>query len=87
MPTALVFVQPDVGSALVYVAALAAVLFIAGTRWLDLAWLVAAAALFAIVVLWAAPAAGYEILKPYQVERLTSASRTPTRIRAARPTT
>ncbi|MGZ8694191.1 MAG: rod shape-determining protein RodA [Gaiellaceae bacterium] len=72
VPTTLVFVQPDVGSALVYIAVLAAVLFIAGTRWLDLAWLVAAAALIAILVLWAAPAAGYDILKPYQVQRLTS---------------
>jgi rod shape determining protein RodA len=72
VPTALVFLQPDVGSALVYLAILAAVLFIAGTRWLDLAWLLAAAALIATVVLWAAPAAGYDILKPYQVQRLTS---------------
>jgi rod shape determining protein RodA len=72
VPTALVFLQPDVGSALVYLAILAAVLFIAGTRWLDLAWLLTVAALVAIVVLWAAPAAGYDILKPYQVERLTS---------------
>ena len=72
VPTALVFLQPDVGSALVYLAVLGAVLFIAGTRWLDLAWLLAAAALIAIVVLWAAPSAGYDILKPYQVQRLTS---------------
>ena len=32
----LVFMQPDFGTALVYVAALAAVLFVAGTRWLHL---------------------------------------------------
>ena len=72
IPTGLVFLQPDVGSALVYLAILAAVLFIAGTRWLDLTWLLAAAVLIGTVVLWAAPAAGYDILKPYQVERLTS---------------
>jgi len=72
VPTALVFLQPDVGSALVYLAVLGAVLFIAGTRWLDLTWLLAAAALIAILVLWAAPSAGYDILKPYQVQRLTS---------------
>jgi rod shape determining protein RodA len=72
VPTALVFLQPDVGSALVYLAVLASVLFIAGTRWLDLAWLLAAAALVSVVVLWGAPAAGYDILKPYQVQRLTS---------------
>jgi rod shape determining protein RodA len=72
VPTALVFLQPDVGSALVYLAVLGAVLFIAGTRWLDLAWLTAAAALIAILVLWAAPSAGFDVLKPYQVQRLTS---------------
>ena len=33
----LVFVQPDAGTALVYIAALAAVLFVAGVRWLHLA--------------------------------------------------
>ena len=32
-PIVLVFVQPDIGTALVYVAALAALLFVAGTRW------------------------------------------------------
>ena len=43
-PMLLVFMQPDLGTALVYTAALAAVLFIAGTRWLHLALLVALAA-------------------------------------------
>ena len=36
-PIVLVFAQPDLGSALVYVAALGACLFIAGTRWSHLA--------------------------------------------------
>ena len=71
-PVALVFLQPDVGSALVYLAALGAVLFVAGTRWLDLAWLLGVAALVAVAVLWAAPAVGVDILKPYQVQRLTA---------------
>ena len=35
-PIFLVFIQPDIGTALVYAAALAAVLFIAGVRWLHL---------------------------------------------------
>ena len=39
----LVFLQPDLGTALVYIAALAAVLFVAGTRWLHLALLAALA--------------------------------------------
>ncbi len=72
VPTALVFLQPDVGSALVYVAVLASVLFVAGTRWLHLGVLLAAAAIIGTGVLWAAPAAGVDILKPYQVQRLTS---------------
>ena len=37
LPILLVFVQPDIGTALVYTAALAAVLFVAGIRWLHLA--------------------------------------------------
>ena len=36
-PMVLVFIQPDIGSALVYGAALFAVLFVAGIRWLHLA--------------------------------------------------
>src|SRR5581483_9688271 len=36
-PIVLVFLQPDVGTALVYTAALAAVLFTVGVRWLHLA--------------------------------------------------
>jgi rod shape determining protein RodA len=71
-PVGLVFLQPDVGSALVYLAALGAVLFVAGTRWLQLAWLLAVATAIGIVVLWAAPAVGVDILKPYQVDRLTA---------------
>ena len=35
-PIVLVFIQPDIGTALVYAAALAAVLFVAGVRWLHL---------------------------------------------------
>ena len=34
VPTVLVFAQPDIGTSLVYGAALAAMLFVAGTRWL-----------------------------------------------------
>ena len=37
VPIVLVFLQPDIGTALVYAAALAAVLFIAGVRWSHLA--------------------------------------------------
>lgn len=70
-PLALVFLQPDLGTALVYGAALAAVLFIAGVRWRHFALLVGGAAVVVLGVLWFMPAAGLPILKPYQVERLT----------------
>jgi len=70
-PILLVFVQPDIGSALVYVAALGAVLFVAGVRWPHLAVLWSIAALAVVSVLWLLPAAGTDVLKPYQKNRLT----------------
>ena len=71
LPLMLVFLQPDVGTAVVYAAALWATLFVAGTRWVHLTVLLAAAALAAVVLLWAAPAAGVELLEEYQRDRLT----------------
>jgi len=71
IPIGLVFIQPDFGTALVYGVALAAVLFIAGTRWLSLAALGAVALVVALAVLWVLPAAGVHVLRPYQVQRLT----------------
>jgi len=70
-PIALVFVQPDVGTALVYTAALAAVLFTAGVRWLHLAVMGTVGLLGVLAVLWWLPAAGVNVLKPYQAHRLT----------------
>jgi rod shape determining protein RodA len=72
IPVLLVFEQPDIGSSLVYAAALGGVLFIAGTRWLHLAALVAAAAAMITFVLWLGPALGVDLLDDYQRERLTS---------------
>jgi rod shape determining protein RodA len=71
VPVVLVFLQPDLGTAVVYAAALWATLFIAGTRWVHLSLLLGVAALAAVVVLWAAPAAGVQILADYQHDRLT----------------
>jgi rod shape determining protein RodA len=71
-PIALVFLQPDLGTALVYAAALFAVLFFVGVRWRQLLALLAAAAVVALAVLWLLPSAGVEVLEPYQTERLTS---------------
>jgi rod shape determining protein RodA len=72
VPTALVFVQPDFGTALVYLAALAGALFVAGTRWLHLTLLTALCALSVVGLLWLLPAAGITVLKPYQYERITA---------------
>jgi rod shape determining protein RodA len=71
LPILLVFIQPDFGTALVYAAALAAVLFVAGTRWTHLAALGTVALLGSLTILWFLPAAGVHVLKPYQQERLT----------------
>jgi rod shape determining protein RodA len=71
IPIFLVFLQPDIGTALVYVAALAAVLFIAGVRWTHLTVAGALAVLAIVSILWLLPAAGVHVLKPYQQDRLT----------------
>jgi rod shape determining protein RodA len=71
VPVVLVMAQPDLGTALVYTAALAAMLFVCGTPWKQLSILGTLALLGAVTVLWAAPAAGVNILKPYQKSRLT----------------
>lgn len=71
VPILLVFAEPDIGTALVYSVALAAALFVAGSRWLHLAALAAAAALLVSSVLWFLPAGGIHVLKPYQEARLT----------------
>jgi rod shape determining protein RodA len=68
---ALVFVQPDFGTALVYAAALGGVLFFAGVRWLHLAVLFVATVVAALMILWILPSAGVNVLKPYQTARLT----------------
>src|SRR3954454_14230877 len=58
VPILLVFAQPDLGTALVYTAALAAMLFISGTPWRQLAILGSLVVLAITVVLWAGPAVG-----------------------------
>ena len=72
IPVFLVFLQPDFGSALVYCAAVFAVLFVAGTPWTHIAALAGGVAVLAVLVLGVLPAAGLPILKDYQQQRLTS---------------
>jgi rod shape determining protein RodA len=69
-PIFLVFVQPDFGTAMVYTAALAGVLFVAGTRWTHLAVLAGAGLVAALLVLWILPANGVHVLKQYQQDRI-----------------
>jgi rod shape determining protein RodA len=71
IPVVLVFIQPDLGTALVYLAALAAMLFVAGAPWKHLATLATVAVVLLVGVLWAGPAAGVNFLKGYQQQRLT----------------
>jgi rod shape determining protein RodA len=71
LPILLVFLQPDIGTALVYSAALAGVLFVSGVRWLHLGVIAAVALVGVLAVLWWLPAVGVNVLKPYQAQRLT----------------
>jgi rod shape determining protein RodA len=72
LPTLLVIAEPDLGSALVYVAGTLALLFVAGAPWRHFAALGALFAVAIALVLVVAPMAGVEVLEDYQVDRLTS---------------
>jgi rod shape determining protein RodA len=72
IPTMLILAQPDLGTALVYVVGTVAVLFVAGAPWRHLAALGALALTGLLLALVALPAAGVQVLEPYQVDRLTS---------------
>jgi rod shape determining protein RodA len=71
IPVVLIFAQPDLGTALVYLVALGAMLFVSGTPWKQLTALGTIAALGVVVVLWIGPAVGVDFLKGYQKARLT----------------
>jgi rod shape determining protein RodA len=72
LPAAMVMIQPDLGSSLVYIVIVVAILFVAGISWRHFAALGALGALAITCVLVAAPAAGVEVLHDYQKDRLTS---------------
>jgi rod shape determining protein RodA len=71
-PAALVFLQPDIGTGVVFVVVTLVVLFIAGVRWTHFAALGGLAAAAVTIVLVIAPAVGAPVLKGYQQERVTS---------------
>jgi rod shape determining protein RodA len=72
VPAMLVIIQPDLGSGLVYMAIAIAVLFVAGTKWTHFAVLGTLGVVAVVLVLVVGPAVGVEVLKPYQVDRLTA---------------
>jgi rod shape determining protein RodA len=72
LPAMFVIAQPDLGSGLVYITIALTLLFVAGVPWRHLASLLALGAAAIALVLVVAPAAGVQVLKPYEVERLTS---------------
>ncbi|GIK77153.1 MAG: rod shape-determining protein RodA [Acidobacteria bacterium] len=72
MPALIVFVQPSLGTALVYCAVTFAILFVSGTPWQHFAAMGGLAAAAIAIVLVAAPAVGQPVLQGYQLERLTS---------------
>jgi len=71
-PSALVFLQPDLGTGIVLGVTTIVILFLAGVRWTHFAAMAGAAAVLATTVLVALPAVGAPLLKDYQSERLTS---------------
>jgi len=72
VPAMFVIVQPDLGSGMVYMVIAYMLLFVAGASWRHLVALAALVAVSVTFVLVAAPAAGVNVLKPYQVARLTA---------------
>ncbi len=72
IPALLVFAQPDLGTASVYVAITLTILFIAGAPWTHFAAMGGAAVAAGVFILVLAPAVGHPILPGYQQERLTS---------------
>jgi rod shape determining protein RodA len=72
LPAGMVIIQPDLGTGMVYIAIVMALLFVAGTSWKHLAGLVGIGLTAIVLTLVALPAIGVNVLKPYQVDRLTS---------------
>jgi rod shape determining protein RodA len=72
VPAVVVFLQPDLGTSLVYFAVLGAILFLVGVPWSHFAVAGSLLAILILGVLWVLPGAGVHVLQDYQVERLTA---------------
>ena len=71
-PFALVFIQPDLGTSIVYVAITLTILVVAGLPGRNVAILGAAGIGLVILVLGILPTIGAPLLRPYQSERITA---------------
>jgi rod shape determining protein RodA len=69
---ALVYIEPDFGTSLVFFAATLGVLWVAGTPWTHFAALACIVGASAFLVLSVLPASGVQVVKGYQMDRLTS---------------
>jgi len=72
IPAALVMLQPDLGTSLVFIVIGLATLFVAGAPWQHFAALAALAAVAIALALAVLPAAGVNVLHSYQKDRLTA---------------
>jgi rod shape determining protein RodA len=71
-PAGMVFLQPDLGTALVLVVGTLAVMYFGGVPWTHFAVIGGATAALIALVLVVAPATGHPVLQEYQEQRLTS---------------
>jgi len=71
-PAALVFLQPDLGTSLVFAVATLAVMYFGGVPWTHFAVIGATIVTLVALVLVVAPKVGVPVLHGYQEERLTS---------------
>jgi len=71
-PAALVFLQPDLGTSMVFAVATLAVMYFGGVPWTHFAVIGGVLTALVALVLVVAPATGFPLLKGYQEERLTS---------------
>jgi rod shape determining protein RodA len=71
IPALVVIPQPDLGTAMVFVAIGFTTMFVVGTSWKHLTALVAMFVASIAIVIAGAPAVGVHVLKPYQQQRLT----------------
>ena len=72
VPAVIVFLQPDLGTSLVYAAIALVILWVAGQPISHFVMCGVVVVTLAAVVLYLLPAAGLNVLRPYQVDRLTA---------------